>query len=64
MPRLVRWLWAALMLALPFSSFPLISRTLGVQSVAALSVVFLLLLFIVWFVPHLWRGGRLHTVSA
>ena len=59
MPRLVRWLWAALMLALPFSSFPLISRTLGVQSVAALSVVFLLFLFIVWFVPHLWRGGRL-----
>ncbi|HWR66130.1 MAG TPA: O-antigen ligase family protein [Bellilinea sp.] len=59
MPRLVRWLWAALMLALPFSSFPLISRTLGVQSVAALSVVFLFILLVVWCLPYLWHGGRL-----
>ena len=59
MPRLVRWLWSALMLALPFSSFPLISRTLGVQSVAALSVIFLFILLVMWFLPYLWRGGRL-----
>ncbi len=58
MPRLVRWLWAALMLVLPISSLPLIARTLGVQSVAAFSVIFLFILFIIWFIPHLWRGGR------
>ncbi|MHB0923578.1 MAG: O-antigen ligase family protein [Bellilinea sp.] len=59
MQRLVRWLWAGLMLVLPISSFPAISRFFGVQSVAALSILFLLLLFILWFVPYLWRGGKI-----
>ncbi len=59
MQRLVRWTWAALMLLLPISSFPLISRGLGVQSVAALSIVFLFILLVIWFIPYLIRGRRL-----
>lgn len=59
MQRLERWLWAVAMLALPVSSLPLISRGFGVQSVAALSVVILLFLFIIWFIPYVLRGGRL-----
>lgn len=47
------------MLALPVSSFPVIARVFGVQSVAALSIFFLFILFAVWFIPYLLRGGRL-----
>lgn len=64
MQRLIRWLWAGLMLALPVSSLPLISSLFGVQSVAAFSIVFLLILFIVWFIPYLWRGGRIPLAAA
>jgi len=59
LPRIIRWLWAGMMLALPVSSFPLIASTFGVQSVAALSIVFLFILFVIWFIPYLLRGGKL-----
>jgi len=59
MQRLERWLWAIVMLVLPVSSLPLIAGSLKVQSVAALSVGFLFILFTVWFLPFLFRGGRL-----
>lgn len=63
MQRHIRWLWAGLMLVLPISSFPPIARLIGVQSVAALSIVFLLALFLLWFIPYLWRGGRLPAAT-
>ncbi len=59
MQRLTRWLWAGAMLVLPISSFPPISRLFGVQAVAALSVIFLLALLILWFIPYLWKGGSI-----
>src|SRR5574340_67832 len=59
MQRLTRWLWAGAMLVLPISSFPAISRLFGVQSVAPLSVIFLLVLLLLWFLPYLWKGGSI-----
>lgn len=59
MQRLTRWLWAGMMLVLPISSFPPLARLFGVQSVAALSVIFLLVLFIFWFLPYLLKGGTI-----
>lgn len=63
MQRLIRWLWAGLMLALPVSSLPLIARVVGVQSVAALSILFVFVLFFLWFLPYLWRGGKIPLAS-
>jgi len=45
-------LWGAVFLLLPLTSFPLITSTLGVHSVAPAAALPLGVLFLVWFLPH------------
>lgn len=52
-------LWIAAIMLLPFSSSPLIAKLLGVQSVAAPSLILFLLLLLIWLIPYLLRGGRI-----
>ncbi len=53
--RLKGVFWALLLAALPFTSFPLISRLSGGTSVAPLSAVFLLILALFFFLPDFFR---------
>lgn len=54
------WILAGLLVSLlPFTSFPPLSRLLRSSMVAPLSVLPMLALFLLYFLPHLWRGGAL-----
>lgn len=61
--RLSRWAeslaWAALVVLLPVTSLPLLSRLAGGTMVAPPSVFLAILLVIFWLLPALWRGQRL-----
>ena len=50
-------IWALLLVALPFTSFPLLARLAGGTSVAPLSAVFLLVLIVISYFPALFRKG-------
>jgi hypothetical protein len=56
-------LWAALLLFIPISSFPLLAKYTGGANVSPLSLVPLLFLAVFWFIPFFARGGRLPLVS-
>ena len=60
--RLERAAWLLLILALPFTSLPLVARLTG-SMVAPASGLVLPLLGLAWFVPYLLRGGRLGRQS-
>lgn len=51
--------WYLLILSLPFTSFPLVSKVFGGTSVAPLSIIFLMILTVIEFVPHLFRTRSL-----
>lgn len=51
--------WYLLILCLPFTSFPLVSQIFGGTSVAPLSLIFLIILFVVAFVPNFLRTRSL-----
>lgn len=53
----------ALMLALPFTSFPLVAKLTGSSMVAPLSLLPLVALMAVWWVPALLKGERLAPQS-
>ena len=61
---LTRWSWLLLVLSLPVTSQPLVARLARTGSVAPLSGIFLAVLFLFWFLPFLFRGGRLPKQSA
>ncbi|HMK08197.1 MAG TPA: hypothetical protein VK449_04110, partial [Anaerolineales bacterium] len=53
-------LWIALLVTLPVTTFPLLSESSGGETpVAPLSLIPLLGLILVWYLPYLVRGGRL-----
>ncbi len=54
-----RLAFGAVILLLPFTSIPLLSRAMGNTTVAPASGVFVLLLVVVWMPVFLLRGGRL-----
>ena len=54
--RLKSGTWKLFLIALPFTSFPLLARLAGGTSVAPLSAVFLLVLFFVSYLPELFRS--------
>lgn len=56
---LVAGLWAALLIAVPVTSFPAIAERFGAITVAPLSLVPLAVLIVLWLAPDLVRGGRL-----
>lgn len=55
-------LMALILVGLPFSSFPLLTRLAGSQ-VAPLSALPALALILVWLLPYLWKRGRLPAES-
>lgn len=61
--RVASVLWAALLLTVPFTSHPWITRVFGRTAVAPLSVVPLVGLVVVWLVPHLVHARRLPEQS-
>ncbi len=49
--------WGLLVFLLPITSFPLLAKAAGGTDVAPISVVFLLILVVVWFLPGILRGS-------
>jgi hypothetical protein len=54
--RIARILWAALLITIPVTSFPLISKTIGNSVVSPLAGAPLLLLALLWFLPLVLSG--------
>lgn len=52
---LVRGGWWLMLVSLPVTSFPLLSRLFGGTSVAPLSLIFLVFLLLAWYVPLLFK---------
>jgi hypothetical protein len=50
---------AAVVLLLPFTSLPLLSRIMGKTEVAPPSILFIFVLVVGWLPFYLWRGGKL-----
>ena len=61
--RLERLGWLLLILALPFTSLPIVRRLTGSTMVAPAAGLILPLLVMVWFVPYALRGGRIGRQS-
>ena len=43
---------------LPISSMPLVAKLLGSDSVASPAILFMLVLLVTWFLPHVFQGER------
>jgi len=56
------FLWVAALICLPFTSFPLFVNLTG-AIVAPLAALPILLLLIIWFIPHILRGGSIPRES-
>jgi len=52
-------LWIIMIAVLPITSMPLIARLLGSDTVAAPAIVVVFFLMIIWFVPYIFRRGRM-----
>jgi len=61
--RLKGTFWALLLVALPFTSIPFLSRLLGGTSVAPLSAIFLLILVVFFFLPQFFHKPELPRQS-
>lgn len=63
--RRMAWaLWLAILIAIPVTSFPLVSGLMGGETpVGPLALLPLMGLCLVWMGPHLVRGGRLPAQS-
>lgn len=61
--QISRWCWLLLVLTLPITSQPLVARLARTGSVAPLAGVFLAVIFLIWFLPFIFRGGRLPAQS-
>jgi hypothetical protein len=61
--KLIEWLWNLLVLVLPFTSVPIIAKFSGSSNVAPASGIFLFVLLVIWFIPHIFKRGKipLHT---
>ena len=56
--KTIFWLWIALIICLPISSFPLFAKLLHTSSVAPASGLIVLILAVVWLPVYILRGGR------
>jgi len=52
-------LWIIMIATLPITSMPLVARLLGSNTVAAPAIIFVFFLTILWFIPYLFKRGRL-----
>jgi hypothetical protein len=60
--KVPKFLWVCLLLFIPVTSFPLIARYTGYASVSPLSVVPLIFIILLWFIPYVFRRGRLPVI--
>lgn len=62
--KTIEWLWNLLILALPFTSAPIVAKITGSSNVAPASGIFMLVLLVVWLVPYLIKSGTvpIHAV--
>lgn len=60
---LCQLLWAAAVIALPITSYPLLVRLTPSSTIAPLTSIFLVALGLVWLLPRLLRGGVLPVES-
>lgn len=56
-------LWLVLVLLLPITSMPLVVRLVRSDVVASPSILFLAILLLIWFLPFVWRKGKLPRQS-
>lgn len=56
MGRGTQWIWWLLLVSIPITSFPLVERTIGGDTVSPLALLPLVLLVVTWLVPNLVRG--------
>ncbi|HBG73905.1 MAG: hypothetical protein A2X25_03270 [Chloroflexi bacterium GWB2_49_20] len=56
-------LWVMMVIFLPITSFPLLSKILGGINVAPLSLVFLIPLLLIWLIPNFIKGQGLPSQS-
>lgn len=61
--RLQKALWWCLVVALPFTSLPLVGRLTGSSMVAPAAGLVLVVIVLAWLAPHLLRGGKLGLQS-
>jgi O-antigen ligase len=67
MRRVAKWnaiLWAGLVLALPFTSLPLMANLVNTDTVAPLSGLLAGILLFTWLIPFVVHGGRLPLLAA
>ena len=63
MQRINAALWALLLLSVPITSFPLIARWAGGAPVSPLAALPLLLLLLLFVLPHILRGGPIPRIA-
>jgi hypothetical protein len=56
-------LWLAMVALLPVTSMPLVVRLVRSDAVGSPSILLLAALMLLWFVPYLWRRGKLPRQS-
>ncbi len=52
------WLWLAMLVAIPVTSFPLVREYVGDSSVYPLSALILFFLIWLWLIPYVLKNGR------
>jgi hypothetical protein len=57
--RIIQWTWILLVLSLPITSQPFVAKFARTGSVAPVAGIFLGLIFIFWFVPHIIKRGEI-----
>lgn len=57
--KAVEWLWCLLVLFLPLTSVPIVSKITGSANVAPASGILLIILFIIWFIPYVVKNGKI-----
>ena len=55
--RLCNYVWYALVLTLPITSFPILAKVMHSSSVAPASLIFLVILLVVWLPIYLFKKG-------
>jgi len=61
--RVGEGLWLALVVLLPVTSMPLVVRLVRSDAVASPSILLLAALMMIWFLPFLWKRGKLPKQS-
>ncbi|MCK5635769.1 MAG: O-antigen ligase family protein [Anaerolineales bacterium] len=61
--RAAWFLWLMLLITIPWTSSRWVVKIIGLTPVSPLALIPLVILFLVWFIPYLLRGGKLPVYS-